>query len=60
MAKGSDLSRFGGAINAVGRETLNDRVYRELRTIPTNFQAEGARGHNRIIATLIGAKQPAK
>jgi DNA-binding GntR family transcriptional regulator len=31
MAK--DLSRFSGSISAVGRETLNDRVYQELRTI---------------------------
>jgi DNA-binding GntR family transcriptional regulator len=31
MAK--DVSRFSAAISAVGRETLNDRVYRELRTI---------------------------
>ena len=32
MAKDSDKSSFVGSIQAVERETLNDRVYRELRT----------------------------
>src|SRR5260370_11704863 len=33
MAKDSDKSSFVGSIQAVERETLNDRVYRELRTM---------------------------
>lgn len=32
MAKGVDRSGFENSIRAVERETLNDRVYRELRT----------------------------
>ena len=33
MAKDSDKSSFVGSIQVVERETLNDRVYRELRTM---------------------------
>jgi len=33
MSKGGDKSNFENSIRAVERETLNDRVYRELRTM---------------------------
>jgi DNA-binding GntR family transcriptional regulator len=60
ISKGGDKTNFESSIRAVERETLNDRVYRELRTmIMSGGFVPGAEMKLRTLAQVAGHEQAA-